>query len=166
MIEVKIESVRVSLMSPNQVVILKELDGERRLPIFIGKTEGDAIAFQLNGVAVPRPLTHDLAADILSRLDAKLSHVLIGDLRNQHFHASMFLQTGGDDEHEVILDARPSDAIAIAVRLGCPIFVEERVMDEAGIQPSEDAGAASKEDLGAFSDFISSLDLSDLDTDK
>jgi bifunctional DNase/RNase len=163
MIEMKIESVRVSLMSPNLVVILKEADGERRLPIFVGKPEGDAITFQLNGVAVPRPLTHDLAADILARLDAKLSHVLVNDLRNQHFYASIVLQ---EDENEVTLDARPSDAIAIAVRVGCPIFVEEHVMDEAGVRPAEEGSVMGKEELGAFDDFISSLDMSDLDKDK
>jgi hypothetical protein len=162
MIEMKIESVRVSLMSPNQVVILKEVDGERHLPIFIGKTEGDAITFQLNGAPVPRPLTHDLAASILTALEATASHVVISDLRNQHFYAALVLKV---DETEVMLDARPSDAIAIAVRVECPIFVEEHVLDEAGVQPAErtDAGNGN---LGAFEDFLSSLDLSDLDTDK
>jgi bifunctional DNase/RNase len=163
MIEMKIESIRVSLMSPNQVVILKEVDGDRRLPIFIGKTEGDAVAFHLNGMAVPRPLTHDLAASILTALDARASHVLISDLRNQHFYATIILNL---DDTEVMLDARPSDAIAIAVRVGCPIFVEEHVMEEVGVRPSEQASASEK-DLGAFGDFISSLDLSDLsDSDK
>lgn len=170
MIELKIESVRVSLMSSNQVVILKERDGERRLPIFIGKTEGDAITLHLNGVHVPRPLTHDLAAAILSKLDARLSHVLISDLRNRHFYAALIMRSGDDAEGELMFDARPSDAIAIAVRMGCPIFVEEHVMDEAGVEIEADESAAdelaAKEDLGAFGDFISSLDLSDLDEDK
>jgi bifunctional DNase/RNase len=166
MIEMKIESVRVSLMSTNQVVILKEMDGERRLPIFIGKTEGDAISFHLNGVVVPRPLTHDLAADILSRLGARLSHILINDLRNQHFYAVVVMHLGDDQEQEITLDARPSDAIAIAVRLGCPIYADEHVLDEAGVEPIEEPDTSSKEDLGAFSDFISSLDLSDLDKNK
>lgn len=166
MIEMKIESIRISLMSTNQqVVILKELDGERRLPIFIGKTEGDAISFHLNGVSVPRPLTHDLAASILSKLNARLSYVLINDLRNQHFYASIVMHLG-EDEQEIVLDARPSDAIAIAVRLDCPIFVDEHVLEVAGVELTDEAEADSKEDLGAFSDFISSLDLSDLDKDK
>ncbi|MFN4294793.1 MAG: bifunctional nuclease family protein [Thermoflexales bacterium] len=166
MIEMKVESIRVSLMSTNQqVVILKELDGERRLPIFIGKPEGDAIALHLSGVNTPRPLTHDLAAIILNKLDARLSHVLINDLRNQHFYASIVMHIG-DDEQEITLDARPSDAIAIAVRLDCPIFVEEHVLDEAGVEPLEEPETTNKEDLGAFDDFISSLDLSDLDKDK
>jgi hypothetical protein len=162
MIEMKIESIRVSLMSPNQVVILKEVDGERHLPIFIGKVEGDAITFKMNGIEVPRPLTHDLAASVIESLGAKVSHILINDLRNQHFYAVIALQF---DDKEVLLDTRPSDAIAIAVRVGCPIFVDEEVMNEAGILPeSEEAG--SEKDLGAFSDFISSLDLGDSDVDK
>ncbi len=166
MIEMKVESIRVSLMSTNQqVVILKELDGERRLPIFVGRPEGDAIALHLSGISVPRPLTHDLAAIILNKLDARLSHVLINDLRNQHFYASIVMHIG-DDEQEITLDARPSDAIAIAVRLDCPIFVEEHVLDEAGVEPLEEPETTNKEDLGAFGDFISSLDLSDLDKDK
>ncbi|PJF48295.1 MAG: bifunctional nuclease family protein [Chloroflexi bacterium] len=166
MIEMRIESIRISLMSTNQqVVILKELDGERRLPIFIGKPEGDAIVFHLNGVSVPRPLTHDLAANILNKLDARLSHVLINDLRHQHFYASIIVHAG-DDEQEIALDARPSDAIALAVRLDCPIFVAEHVLDEAGVEPLGAPETSNKEDLGAFSDFISSLDLSDLDKDK
>lgn len=161
MIEVRIESVRVSLMSPNQVVILKEVDGERRLPIFIGKTEGDAITFHLNGDIAPRPLTHDLAANLLASLEAEVVHVVINDLRNQHFHAAVVVKV---EEAEVSLDARPSDAIAIAVRAGCPIFAEDHVLREAGVRPERDA-AARPEDLGAFDDFISSLDMSDLDED-
>jgi bifunctional DNase/RNase len=162
MIEVKIESVRVSLMSPNQVVILKELEGERRLPLFIGKTEGDAITFKLNEVAVPRPLTHDLAVNVLSELGAQPLRVVIHELRNQHFFAAIVLKVNND---EMNLDARPSDALAVAVRANCPIFVEDAVMDEAGVVPSEAHGAAP--DVGAFDDFISSLDLGDInDGDK
>ena len=131
MIEMRIESVRVSLMSPNQVVILKELDGERRLPIFIGKAEGDAIAFRLNNdVVIPRPLTHDLAANVLSALDAKVTQIVINDLRSQHFVAAIHVQLNGT---EVVLDVRPSDALAIAVRVDCPIFAQPHVLDEAGV---------------------------------
>lgn len=164
MIEVKIESIRVSLMSPNQVVILKELDGERRLPIFIGKSEGDALTFKLNEVPVPRPLTHDLAVNIMSELGAQPIHVVIHELRRQHFFATIVYNA---DNSEMRLDARPSDAMALAVRVDCPIYVEDAVMAEAGVIPSQEAGA--ERDLGAFDDFISSLDLgdiSDADQDK
>ena len=163
MIEMRIESVRVSLMSPNQVVILRELDGERRLPIFIGKTEGDAITFRLNDVAVPRPLTHDLATSILGALDAKITQVVISDLRSQHFFASIQVEANGT---EVTLDVRPSDALAIAVRVDCSIFVEEHVLDEAGTLLPREGDSTGPVDMGAFDDFISSLDLSDLDDEK
>jgi len=165
-VEMLIESVRVSLMTNSQVVILREVEGKRRLPIFVGKPEGDAITFHLNGIAVPRPLTHDLAASILKNLEAEVSHVVISDLRKQHFYANVVLHPQGDEEAEITLDARPSDALAIAVRMGCPIFADERVLDEAGVEPVELTKTPDKEDLGAFDDFISSLDLSDLDKDK
>jgi bifunctional DNase/RNase len=149
-------------MSPNQVVILKEVDGERHLPIFVGKAEGDAITFQLNGAVAPRPLTHDLAVTVLTELGARANHVIISDLRNQHFFATLALKIG---ETEFMVDARPSDAIALAVRVECPIYVEEHVLDEAGVRPAESASAGNG-NLGAFEDFLSSLDLSDLDADK
>jgi bifunctional DNase/RNase len=162
MIEVKIESIRISLMSPNQVVILKEIDGPRCLPVFIGKPEGDAITFKLNHVEVPRPLSHDLAASMIEALDAKVSHVLIKELRGSHFIAALHFQGASGDARGVTeIDARPSDAIAIAVRVSCPIFVEDAVMSAAGVIPP--AEAAGDDDLGAFSDFIGSLDLGDLD---
>jgi hypothetical protein len=165
MIEVRIDSIRISLMSPNQVVILKELDGARSLPIFIGKPEGDAITFKLNQVEVPRPLSHDLAANILEHLGAKTSHILIREIQNHHYHASLFLQHEGN---EIEIDCRSSDAIAVAVRAGCPIFVADDVMNEAGIIPDE-GGSEEMGDVGdmsAFDDFLSSLDLGDLGKDK
>jgi bifunctional DNase/RNase len=158
MIEVQIESIRISLMSPNQVVILKELDGERRLPVFIGKPEGDAITFKLNQIQPPRPLSHDLAANMIEELGARVSHVTIRELRESHFFAAIYFQ---DEKGEIELDARPSDALAVAVRVKCPIFVEDEVMLAAGVIPPSDAEAAG-DDLGAFDDFISTLDLDDL----
>jgi len=168
MIEMRIESVRVSLMSPNQVVILKELEGERRLPIFIGKAEGDAIAFRLNNdLVVPRPLTHDLATSLVGALDAKISRVVISDLRHQHFIATLHLESQGND---LALDVRPSDALALAVRADCPIYAQEHVLAEAGVfppaSPAEPETDSGQGNVGAFDDFISSLDLSDLDKDK
>jgi len=158
MIEVQIESVRISLISPNQVVILKELDGERRLPVFIGKPEGDAITYKLRQVVVPRPLSHDLAMSVIEALGARVSHVTIRELRDSHFFASIYFQ---GEKDEIEMDVRPSDALAVAVRLKCPIFVEDEVMLAAGVVPPRDVEAAG-DDLGAFDDFISSLDLDDL----
>ncbi len=159
MIEVKIESIRISLMSPNQVVILKEMDGERRLPVFIGKPEGDAITFRLNQAEMPRPVSHDLAASIIDALGARISHVLVHELRDSHFFASIHFQ---GEKGEIEIDARPSDAIAIAVRVNCPIFVADDVMDAVGVLPPSDAEAGEDIDLGVFDDFINTLDLDDL----
>ncbi len=165
MIEVKIESIRISLMSPNQVIILKELDGERCLPIIVAKPEGDAITFKLNHMEVLRPLSYDLAASIIESLEAKISHVLIKDLKDNHFFASLHFQ---GDSGEAEIDCRPSDGIAIAVRVSCPIFVQDDVMQKAGIrQPgaSDSQEGEAGDDVGAFNDFIGSLDLGDLDED-
>jgi hypothetical protein len=157
MIEVQIESVRISLMSPNQVVILKEITGNRRLPVFIGKPEGDAITFKLNQVASPRPLTHELTASLIEGLGVPIERVLVRELRDDHFFASIFLRGEGG---EVEIDARASDALAVAVHVSCPIFVADDVMSSAGVIPPSDE--SNTDDLGAFDDFIRSLDLDDL----
>ena len=159
MIEVKVDAIRMSLMSPgHQVVILKDIDVERFLPIFIGKPEGDAIILALREEDITRPLTHDLALHLLSALDGRVGHILISELRNNHFHAQVVMQA---DEKEIIVDSRPSDAIAIAVRAGCPIFVDPDVMAEAGVVPQ--VGESAFSDSSAFDDFLDSLDLGDLD---
>ncbi len=160
MIEVKIESIRMSLMNPHHVIILREIDGARCLPIVVGKPEGDSIRFKLNHDEVPRPLSHDLAADILEQLEARVSHILIRELRDEHFFASIIFQ---GDNGDIDIDCRPSDGIAIAVRVSCPIFVDEGVMSAAGVLPPS---SASSEQLDAFSDFIGSLDLGGMDEDR
>ncbi len=159
MIEVKILSIRISLMSPSQVVILKELDGARCLPLFIGRPEGDAITIKLTNDDAPRPLTHDLFATVLGELNAPPAHALISELRGKVYHAQLaFNRPEGGAPFEI--DCRPSDALAMAVRAGCPIFVAADVMRAAGVLPP--GAAAGDGDLTAFSDFIGSLDLGDL----
>ena len=159
MVEVKVEAIRMSLMSPgHQVVILKDVDAERFLPIFIGKPEGDAIILALREEDMSRPLTHDLALHVLDALKGRVGHVLINDLANNHFHSLVVLQV---DDGEITVDARPSDAIAIAVRAGCPIFVDQDVMDSASVVPQ--VGESFSGDMSAFEDFLDSLNLDDLD---
>lgn len=162
MIEAFIESVRVSLMSTTQVVILRERGGKRRLPIFIGRPEGDAIYTHLNGEQFPRPMTHDLAANLLSQLRASLRRVVINALRDGYFYAQVVIAANG---REFSFDARPSDALALAVRLDSPIYVAPEVMDEAGVIPPEFEETSEEEEKGleAFDEFISSLDLDDLE---
>jgi uncharacterized protein len=168
MIEVTIDSVRVSLMSQDRIVVLKDAESGRYLPIWIGPFEADAITIQLQGVQVARPLTHDLLNSLIQTLGVKVSHIVVNDLRNNTFFAQILVETSG---RELQIDARPSDAIALAVRAGVPIYVAEQVMEQASVVPELDISEQAKaditpeqeEELDAFRDFVNSLDLEDLD---
>jgi bifunctional DNase/RNase len=163
MVEVAIDSVRVSLVSQYRLVVLKEAGAERFLPIWIGPFEAEAITLQMQGVEVPRPLTHDLLKKMISTLGGHVSHIVVTDLRQETFYANIVLDVNGK---RMEIDSRPSDAIALAVRTNVKIFVNDTVMESAGIVPEEDiSGTVSKEEeerLSAFSDFIDTLDLDDL----
>jgi len=159
MIEVTLETIQMSLVSPHRIVILKELNEERYLPIWIGPCEAEAISVRLNHVEMPRPLTHDLIVALLETLGAKLIAIHITDLADNTFYARLVMDLQGS---EVLLDSRPSDALAVAVRLDVPIYVAESVLDEAGIVPEPDMGSEegqeSDENLGVFRDFLQKLD--------
>jgi uncharacterized protein len=182
MIEVIIDSIRVSLMSQHRVVVLKDNNSDRYLPIWIGPFEADAITIELQEMPQQRPFTHDLIKSVIRELGGKVVHVLINDLRSDVFYARLVVEIDG---RQVEIDSRPSDAIAVAVRAKAPIFVAETVMDRAGIEPDEDveneamgesetpsrphaAGSEAEPGrLSAFADFVNSLDLDDLeDEDK
>ncbi len=126
-------------------LILKETEGDRRLPIIIGQFEAQAIALELEGIRPPRPLTHDLVKNVLDSLGNSLSDVLISELREGTFYARLNLE-GNSISHEI--DARPSDAIAIAIRFGAPIYVAESVMEEAATVPDKDEGDEEIESKG------------------
>ena len=160
MIEVKIDSIQVSLTSEHRVIILKDIKTERYLPIWIGPYEADAITIRLQSVEVSRPLTHDLLKNVIGEMGGEVSHIVVGDLRNDTFYARISVKING---RQLRIDSRPSDAIALAVRVNVPIFVEEDVMAQAGITPETDVSEeADVEELSAFRDFISNLDLDDL----
>lgn len=171
MIEVVIDSIRISLVSQHRIVLLKELDSDRQLPIWIGPCEADAITIELQDVKVARPLTADLVKVVINELGGTISHVLIRELTEQVFHASLFIEAG-DQLHEV--DCRPSDAIAVAVRAKVPIYANEEVLDEAGVQPEDDLvegseageGEGDVGNLDAFSDFLDTLDFDDFEGDN
>ena len=182
MIEMTIDSIRVSLMNYQRVVILKEKDSDRYLPIWIGPMEADAIAVKLQGVAVPRPMTHDLLNSVIEKLDASVHSILVNDLKNDTFFAKIFLDIDGK---QVEVDSRPSDALALAVRTGVPIYAEEAVLDNAGIMLDGETGKPifdereegqggkrpvndeeMKKKMSAFYDFINTLDLDDFDKRK
>jgi bifunctional DNase/RNase len=158
MIEVKIDSIRVSLMSNHRVVILKDLESERYLPIWIGPYEAEAITIQLQEVEVARPLTHDLLKTTITELGGKIIHVLVNELRSDTFYANIVVERNGK---RMEIDSRPSDAIALAVRANVPIYVEESVMEHAAITPEEDA-ESPEETPSAFKDLIEGLDLDKL----
>lgn len=172
MIEVNVDSVRVSMMNYQRVVILKEKNAERYLPIWIGPAEADAIAVKLQDVAVPRPLTHDLLSSVITALGATVRSIVVNDLRNDTFYAKIMLDVDG---RSLEVDSRPSDALALAVRVKVPIFVEEVVLDKAGVildketgrpmvssREGEDPGKLTEEELkrlSVFKDVIEGLDF-------
>ena len=170
-----IESIRVNLMNYQRVVILREKDSDRYLPIWIGPAEADAIAVRLQDVQVARPLTHDLLGNVINDLGARVEYVFVNDLANDTFYARIMLALDG---RNVEIDSRPSDAIALAVRAQVPIFADESVLEKAGVRldeegtmeavsgttPIEPPGEVSPEELeklSPFRDLIEGLDLED-----
>lgn len=181
MIEMIVDSIRVSMMNYQRVVILKEKVTDRYLPIWIGANEADAIAIKLQGVSVPRPLTHDLLNSVVDALGATVNSIVVTDLKNDTFFAKIILNIDGK---QIEIDSRPSDAIALAVRVEAPIYAEEGVLDKAGIMLDKETGKpipidiegskgsgkeVSEEEMkkmSAFYDFINSLDMEDFDKRK
>jgi len=150
--EMVVESVRVHMMSSQHVVILRDTVHERYLPIWIGPWEANAIAMRLQGVTPERPMTHDLFSQTLSELGVEVSQIVVSDLADDTFRARLRLRIDG---REVDLDARPSDAIALAVRAGVPIFATDAVLDRAGVIPE----SAEEERLSIFREFVNSLNV-------
>lgn len=182
MLEMNIDSIRMSMVNYQRVVILKEKSAERYLPIWIGASEADAIAIKLQDLSIPRPLTHDLLQNIIKELGAYVGYIVVSDLRDDTFFAKIILYVNGST---VEVDSRPSDAIALAVRVKVPIYVEEKVLEKAGVFLDKETGkplstdkllekAGEKGDvdpeemkrLSAFADFIKTLDMGDIDKGK
>ena len=181
MVEMTIDSIRVSLMNYQRVVMLKEKMAERYLPIWIGPAEADAIAVKLQGVNVPRPLTHDLLSTVINTLGATINSIIVSDLKNDTFYAKIIFDVDGG---QMEVDSRPSDALALAVRVEVPIYAEEAVLDKASILLDKETGkplAQEKETdetsdkevsdeelkkMSAFYDFINTLDLEDFNKRK
>ena len=135
MIEMSLVGVRVELPSNQPIVLLKENGGERYLPIWIGAVEATAIAFALQGIETPRPMTHDLMRDILGEIGVSVERIVISDLVDQTFYATIRIVTGSETRE---VSSRPSDAIALAVRLNTPIYAGEDVLEQAGIELRDD----------------------------
>jgi len=173
-IELEIESIRVSIRHGRRVVILKETEAERYLTIWISGDTAEAIALRLQDITVVRPQTHDLLSNVMQELGGTVKSVVVNDLKDDTFFARINVEQDG---RMIEIDSRPSDAIALAVRARVPIFVEEHVLESAGIRldsdgaerPSDHAGAGDRpiaavtdeerEKLSAFYDVVGDLDL-------
>ena len=177
MIEVIVDRIQVSLMSQHRLVVLKEMDADRYLPIWIGAFEAESITLELQEMLRERPLTHDLLKSTITEMGGTVRHIFINNLSRDVFYARINIDLDGKT---IDVDSRPSDAIALAVRLKAPIFVDATVMDKAGILPDKNVEAeilgieeathdeevAEKVDeskLSAFADFLDTLNLDDLD---
>jgi uncharacterized protein len=173
MIEVQIDSVRVHLMTPQRLVVLKQMDSERYLPIWVGPYEAEAITVALQEVEMVRPLTHDLLKNVFGAFNARITRIEIVKLQNEIFYGSIIAELNGREIH---VDSRPSDAIALSVRAHVPILVHPSVMEEAGIIPEQDMpeteiaepeeksepaplSEESSERLSVFEDFLDKLDF-------
>jgi bifunctional DNase/RNase len=179
MLEMSIDSIRVSLMNYQRVVILRVKDTDRYLPIWIGPSEADSIALKLQDVSVPRPMTHDLLGSVISTLGATINHIVVSELSNDTFYAKIVIQHNGAT---LEVDSRPSDAIALAVRAQAPIYADDEVVAKAGVrmdmetgkpivpgEDGEDPRPLREEELkslSAFKDFVDTLDLEDLGTER
>jgi uncharacterized protein len=155
-IELTLVGVRIELPTQQPIVLLKERDGERYLPIWIGNVEATAIAFALQGVQTPRPLTHDLLRNVLEELQAHVDRIVITELRDGTFYANIELTRDGA---RYTISSRPSDAIALAVRTKTTIFAEERVLSEASILIKNDEEEREVEKFREFLDQVSPEDF-------
>jgi bifunctional DNase/RNase len=182
MIEVVIDSIRVSLMSQQRIVILREVQAERYLPIWIGVYEAEAITLSLQEVEVARPLTWDLLKNVFGILNAHIVRVEVVSLKDDTFYGNIVAEVANQTLN---IDSRPSDALALAVRANVPILVDRSIMDMAGITPEDDLQEkgepksekvegstegpeqeGGEENLSVFEDFFDKMDLDDLDKDK
>ncbi|MDE2952420.1 MAG: bifunctional nuclease family protein [Chloroflexota bacterium] len=178
MIEMIVDRVQVSLMSQHRLVVLRDTQEERYLPIWIGAFESEAITLELQGMLRERPLTHDLLKATITEMGGAVRHIFINNLSKDVFYAQINIEVNGDS---IDIDSRPSDAIALAVRLKAPIYVDKQVMDKAGIRPdrnvepeilglddefTEPAEKVDETKLSAFADFVDTLNLDDFDEDE
>jgi len=168
LIEMTVDSIRVHMPTGQHVVILKEKSAERYLPIWIGINEANAIALKITGITPERPVTHDLLANILSAVEVTVERIVVTSLSNEVFYARILASVDG---RSMEIDSRPSDAIAVAVRVGAGIFVEGEVLERAGVIPEadkegegEDQDPETQERLAKIRDWVNELNLPDLGT--
>ena len=170
--EITIDSIRVSLSNYQRVVILKLKSKDLYIPIWVGSNEADSIAVKLQKVNLPRPLTHDLMITLLEKMDVSIEYVLVDSMKNETFYSKIAFKINNKIE---MIDSRASDAIALAVRFSCPIYVNDEVINNVGVSLDHLAKTAQNNthkslnnknnneayttEISEFSDFINSLDL-------
>jgi hypothetical protein len=154
-IEMTVKTLMIDPATNLPIVILRDREGDRVLPIWVGVAEANAIALQIENVVTPRPMTHDLLRNVLTDLEASIERVVVADLRENTFYALIYLRIRGE---AMAVDARPSDAIALALRAKAPIFVEERVIEEAKTTDF----TPDKENAERLQKWLESLDADDL----
>jgi|TARA_B100000678_G_C18200649_1_gene499326 bifunctional DNase/RNase len=172
LLELEIESIRVRQETQQRAVVLKVKDSDLYLPIFVGQFEVEAIRFKLMEVEVQRPMTHDLLGSVIGDLGGTIHSIVVSELKNDTFFAKIVIDTNGT---LIEIDARPSDALALAVRSEAPIYAEDEVLEKAGVSLDVETENSSLEEsqekqvneeelegLSAFTDFIDSLDLEDI----
>jgi hypothetical protein len=152
--QMKVDKLGIDLLTHDPVVILKDLEGKRFLPILIGPFEATAIALALEGTAVPRPLSHDLMRSLLETMHAKLEQIVIHDIKDSTFFAKLIVRTNGETQE---IDARPSDGIALALRMQAPIFVSDKIVLEETVADKK----AEQEEEARFRRFIEDLKPAD-----
>jgi uncharacterized protein len=155
--QMQIYGVSFDMVGKQPIVLLKTVDGNRFLPIWIGHPEAAAILMKLQGAQTPRPMTHDLLNDLLDQLDAKCERVSVTELRDNTFYASITISVNGA---EIEIDSRPSDAIALAVRCSAPIFAAEEVIDESSIEFEHEV-EDQEEVVERFKDFLDEVSPED-----
>lgn len=178
MIEVIIESVRVSLTNQHRIVVMRERDGDRHLPIWIGAFEAESITLALQEIEVARPQTHDLLKNTINTLNGRLVRIEIVSLRDDVFYGNLIIEVNGETVH---VDSRPSDAIALAIRCHVPVLISSEILDMAGFVPEEEVEDTDEEvseendgeqievnddRLSVFEDFLESLDKGESDDES
>ena len=177
MVEVMIDSIRVSLTSQQRIVLLRRLDADKYLPIWIGPFEAEAITIALQEIEMARPQTHDLILQTLTQMNARLARVEVISLKEDVFYGNLVIEREGET---ILIDARPSDSIALAARAHVPILVASDIFDEAGILPEPDIQVEAEEArpepsvpdtdqkkrLSVYEDFLQNLDIDDQDTEE
>ena len=162
-LEMKVKGLALDPLSNMPMIILRDEEEKRSLPIWVGLFEANAIALELEKISTPRPMTHDLIKNILESLDARVQKVVVNDLRDNTFYAVLHLRLGNAD---ITVDSRPSDAIALALRVGAPIFVEEEVVQKARtveVAKETEIGTGKGDDQAKIKGWLESLKPGDFD---